>query len=370
MTPEIQRTSRMPSASSRAVPIAFSPGLDARESARCESGAFISKESSMTGLFNRIFNELVSRNASRKSGRGLRRARSLRRAINACRVEGLEHRTMLSVVPIANPNGPYAFNEGSGITISGAGSSDPDGSIVTYRWDLDYDGVTFTNDAVIPASVSPDGSFFFFSTDNFNTRTIALKVIDNNNDVSAIATTTLTVSNVAPTVTASGNSAVDEGATYTINFAASGEVGEDTISGWTVNWGDGVTTNHAGNATSADHVFDGPGNYTITVTATDEDGTYSDTHDVAVANVAPTLSVTGDDSIAEGSAYTITSPRPIPAMTRSRPGTSTGVMAIPRSAWLATPRRRCTPTPTTAATPSPSPRRMKMEIMTGPKRCR
>jgi hypothetical protein len=38
--------------------------------------------------------------------------------------------------PVADPNGPYTANAGEVITFDGSGSSDPDGTIVSYDWDF------------------------------------------------------------------------------------------------------------------------------------------------------------------------------------------------------------------------------------------
>ena len=96
----------------------------------------------------------------------------------------------------------------------------------------------------------------------------------------------------------SGAANVNEGSTYTLNLSSS-DPGADTISQWTINWGDGgpaqVVTGHPASAT---HVYaDGnsTSHYTISATATDEDGTYTAGNTVAVNvnNVAPTVNAGG-----------------------------------------------------------------------------
>ena len=106
----------------------------------------------------------------------------------------------------------------------------------------------------------------------------------------------LTVNNVAPTLAISGAASVDEGSTYTLNLSSS-DPGADTISQWTIDWGDGSEV-VSGNPSSVTHVYaDGnaTSNYTISATATDEDGTYAagNTVAVSVANVAPTANASG-----------------------------------------------------------------------------
>jgi len=49
--------------------------------------------------------------------------------------------------PTADASGPYTVIAGNAVTLDGTGSSDPDGSALTYEWDLDFDGVAFSVDA-------------------------------------------------------------------------------------------------------------------------------------------------------------------------------------------------------------------------------
>ncbi len=134
---------------------------------------------------------------------------------------------------------------------------------------------------------------------------IVTVTINDNNGGSDTETLTVTVANVAPALTISGAASVDEGATYTLSLASL-DPGDDTIANWTINWGDEVEV-VSGNPASVDHVYaDGPASYTITATATDEDGTFA-SNDVAVTvdNVAPTLTISGASDVNEGSTYTL-----------------------------------------------------------------
>lgn len=50
------------------------------------------------------------------------------------------------IPPIANASGPYSVFVGDTLTLDGSGSTDPDGDIVSYLWDMDYDEI-FETDA-------------------------------------------------------------------------------------------------------------------------------------------------------------------------------------------------------------------------------
>ena len=116
------------------------------------------------------------------------------------------------------------------------------------------------------------------------------------------------VDNVAPTVSIAGTSSVDEGSTYTLTLTAT-DPGADTIGSWAIDWGDGTKDPVSGNPGSVTHAYaDGPNSYIISATATDEDGTHNaqDPIDVTVTNVAPTLTISGDSAVDEGSTYTLT----------------------------------------------------------------
>src|SRR5205823_14541980 len=94
---------------------------------------------------------------------------------------------------------------------------------------------------------------------------------------------------------------------YTLNLAGS-EVGQETITGWTIRWGDGNVQSVTGNPSSATHVYaDGPNTFTITASATDNDGTHQapDSPAVTVNNIAPTLTLSAAASVDTGKPYTL-----------------------------------------------------------------
>jgi RHS repeat-associated protein len=106
----------------------------------------------------------------------------------------------------------------------------------------------------------------------------------------------------------SGAASVNEAAPYTLHLATRGPAADRTHS-WTIHWGDGtpdtVTTDPA--ASTALHTYaDGPNQYTITATVTNDDGTFaSNSLPVTVTNVPPTVTIQGPASSPEGQVYTL-----------------------------------------------------------------
>jgi len=177
--------------------------------------------------------------------------------------------------PSANAAGPYAISEGQNLVLNAGSSSDPEGDTLTYAWDLDNDGNYGEVDE--PTTVNPTVTWATLQSlgiaDN-GSYTIGLRVSDGTTPVTT--TTTVNVSNTAPTLTVTGNATASNGGVYTLNLSTA-DPGADTISGWTINWGDGTVQAVAGNPSTVTHSYSNVGlTYNILATATDEDGTFTD----------------------------------------------------------------------------------------------
>ncbi len=118
--------------------------------------------------------------------------------------------------PVADPNGPYTGTAGVAVLFDGTGSSDVDGTIVTYAWDFG-DG---------NAGTGPTPSHTYAAA---GTYTVALTVTDNGTPaLSDTATTTATIAaapNVPPVATDDAY-ATDED--VTLNVPAPGVLGNDS----------------------------------------------------------------------------------------------------------------------------------------------
>jgi len=165
--------------------------------------------------------------------------------------------------PSADPIAAQNVNEGLNVNLTVVGH-DEDGDPLSYSL---LSG---------PGSIDPDsGAYSFHALDGFATHNIAVRVSDGMAPDSFFDVFfDITVHNVAPTLAISGPATGSEGQVYTLNLSSS-DPGADSLSAWSIDWGDGNSSNAAGNASSASHVYAASGNFTISATATDEDGTWN-----------------------------------------------------------------------------------------------
>ena len=162
-----------------------------------------------------------------------------------------------NIPPTAVAGGPYSAVEGSPTTVSDGGSSDSDGTVVSYDWDCTDDG-------------SYDGSGATFSGctyPNEGAYTLRLRVTDDDGG-QASATGTVNVSNAAPSISAmSGDSTGLEGGLMNWNVAAS-DPGSGDVLTYSWDFGDGATNTTATGAGA--HSYSDEGSYTVTVTVSDD----------------------------------------------------------------------------------------------------
>jgi hypothetical protein len=118
------------------------------------------------------------------------------------------------------------------------------------------------------------------------------------------AFTGVRVAEVAPKLTLQGAAKGTEGQSYSLKLSAS-DPGRDTINRWTIDWGDGSSQTVDAATATLNHVFADNGALTIRVTAQDDDGVYRATKAVTVANVAPTITLSGPATIIEGDSYAL-----------------------------------------------------------------
>jgi phospholipase C len=193
----------------------------------------------------------------------------------------------------ADAGGPYTIQEGQSLTLDGSGTFDPLGRHLSYDWDVDGDklygdagGVnpTLTWSQLQAAGVADAGTYW-----------VRLKVFTQ--DFTAIQVSEevpLTVAGVPPDATIGGPATGFEGLSYTLNLSAvySGDPDGDTVTGWTINWGDGSTSTVTGNPPTVTHTYTGAGAFTVLAAAQDGDGSYAAGNNVSVVVAGSPLSIT------------------------------------------------------------------------------
>jgi DNA/RNA endonuclease G (NUC1) len=175
--------------------------------------------------------------------------------------------------PVAVVNGPFAGQEGSSVSMSAAGSTDPNGDALTYLWSFG-DGSTATGLSV-SHTYAQDGGY-----------TVRLIVRDSRG-LEDTVTTTAVITNVAPVIAALGGATLLPSETYT----ASGSFTDPGADAWTatVDYGDGTGARAlvlSGKTFSLSHTYAAAGTFTVTVRVSDDDATANRTTTVTVLTPA------------------------------------------------------------------------------------
>jgi hypothetical protein len=214
---------------------------------------------------------------------------------------------------LATLAGPITINEGQSVSLNATGSSDPDGDVLSYTWDLNGDGVY--GDFSGPTPTPTWGQLRSVGLVSGQTYNVGVRVSDNFGGI-ATATTTLTIIALPPTASAGGPYAIAEGQSLTLAATASDPGGGPLSLSWDIN-GDGVYGDATGaaptltwNQLRALGINNGPAllNVALRVVDTlDLTSTLAFTT-VAISNTPPSASITGPAVALRGQAlsYTLT----------------------------------------------------------------
>lgn len=182
--------------------------------------------------------------------------------------------------PVANPSGPYQGTVNEPLAFDGTGSTDPDGSIISYNWD--YGDGSAGNGAASSHTYSAEGTY-----------NVTLSVTDDGGLVSA-ATTTATIGavvNLPPVANANGPYSGTVGSPVTFDSTGSNDP-DGTIVRYTWDFGDGSTATGG----APNHTYSLQGVYTVSLTVTDDNGAMdssSTTATIGVGNQAPVANANG-----------------------------------------------------------------------------
>lgn len=193
--------------------------------------------------------------------------------------------TVANAAPtITSLSGPSSAAEGDSAAFTGA-ATDVAADTITYTWDYG-DGSTGSG-ASASHAYADNGTY-----------TVTLTATDDGG-ASSSSTTTITITNVNPAIDSLTLSDGDEGTELLVSAIAA-DAGTADVLTYTWDYGDGTT----GTGNPASHAWPDEGDYTVTLTVTDDDGgsdSLSDT--VTIVNLDPTITSAALTTATEGTAY-------------------------------------------------------------------
>ena len=238
-------------------------------------------------------------------------------------VTQLEQRRVLDVTSVSVV-ADLVIDEGSSadvlIKIEGTYVDSEGASNSPHSAEVDWDDGTTESFAVHPPTghvgrFSAEHSYYAADDGTYHP-TVTIRGKDGTEATSDPTTATITVRNVAPTLTVVGDQSIGAGVTLSIT-----DIGTFTDPGYTdtfeytIDWGDGTTADTgvpdvdasggpgtpAAGSFDGSHVYAADGVYSVTVTITDDDGgADTKTFNVTVGDAAPALTVVNDQVTIEG----------------------------------------------------------------------
>ncbi len=160
----------------------------------------------------------------------------------------------VNLAPVANPGGPYAAAPGQAIVFDGSASADPNGDVLTYRWNF--------GDGSAGSGVTPTHAYAAAGT-----YTVTLTVSDGQLDSNPAATSAeiaVPPANRAPTADPGGPYTGDTGVAIGFDGTGSSDPDGDALS-YRWNFGDGST----GTGATPSHAYTAAGRYEVSLVVSD-----------------------------------------------------------------------------------------------------
>jgi hypothetical protein len=202
--------------------------------------------------------------------------------------------------PLARAGGPYTTSEGTDVVLNAGESTDPDGQVLTYEWDLNGDGQF--DDATGPTPV-------FDEVGRDRVFTVRVKV--SSHGAFSIAQTTVTVQNLPPEIVQLTSTAPQlEGSPIRLAGTIADRGWRDPLTA-TIDWGDGTPVEPAGGDYEGErpdatlsfdrtHVYGDNGSFNATVCGRDDDTSTCVSVPLSVGNAVPTATIDRTGSVSLG----------------------------------------------------------------------
>jgi hypothetical protein len=195
----------------------------------------------------------------------------------------------VNTTPEVDAGGPYVVTEGTALSLAGT-ASDADGDPLTLTWS--------------PSAGLADPSSATSAYDTTDDSSAQLTLTADDGDLSATSQTSVTVNNVAPSISALTGPAgvIAPGTPVTVDLSWTDPGVADTHE-VVVDWGDQAVQTLAGTggAATLTHTYAGGGAWTVTVTVTDDDGGADVATTTVYTNRPPTVDAGDDLTVDEGS---------------------------------------------------------------------
>ncbi len=214
-----------------------------------------------------------------------------------------------NVAPTAALANDGPVNEGSPATISFSGQFDPSSvdTAAGFHYAFSCSGGSLAGATYSGSGATSATSCTFPDNGSYS---VTGRIIDKDGGFTDYSTT-VTVTNVPPTLTAPADQTGAEGTDASYSLGSFSDPGTADAP-WTVdvNWGDSNTDNFttgAQGSISHNHTYSDSGTYTVTVTVKDKDNASSNTitFQVTVSNAAPTATLANNGPVNEGSPVTV-----------------------------------------------------------------
>jgi Ca2+-binding RTX toxin-like protein len=198
---------------------------------------------------------------------------------------------------------PAVIYEGDSLTLVSSATPATNREILYFTWDINDNGDfgdvvatdlqfeentnTYTATTTVPWAYLSSYGLNDGDVPEGTAHEISLRAVDNIGDF-AEDTVRFTIKNTAPTVDVAGAASVNEGTPFALALNAK-DPGEDTVTQYTVHWGDGVLESFASAGVVTHTYADDDESLVITVDLEDEDGKYENAGslELQVVNVAP-----------------------------------------------------------------------------------